>query len=148
MNWEIWLHIATIASPIIGAIAIVVALWVSHRSSRDAQKQIDAIRQSTKKQLDAMQEQMEIFMASQAPNMVESLDQYEQQLEELNEQIEEAEEEYNVVNPFYGRGGARIDDIDYEYKKKEQKQALDGLKKQRKAIETQIKLIKSFLKKQ
>ena len=148
MNGELLAHIATIASPIIGALAIVVALWISHRSSRDAQKQIDAIRQSTKKQLEAMQEQMEIFMASQAPNMVESLGQYEQQLAELNEQIEEAEEEYNVVNPFYGWGGARIDDIDYEYKKKEQKQALDGLKKQRKAIETQIKLIKSFLKKQ
>lgn len=56
MNWEIWLHIATIASPIIGAIAIVVALWVSHRSSRDAQKQIVELRKSTEQQISALKD--------------------------------------------------------------------------------------------
>ena len=59
MDCEVIKDIATIASPIIGAIAIVVALCISRRSSRDAQKQIDEIRLSTKKQLDAQQEQME-----------------------------------------------------------------------------------------
>ena len=147
MDWELWINIATIASPEVGVAAIVVALWISHRSSRDAQKQIDAIRQSTKEQLDAMRDQMNVFMASQAPDMVESLSQYEQQLEELDKQIEDAEEEYNIVNPFYGLGGARIDDIDYEYKKKRQAQNIAALKQKRKAVKRQIDLINSFLRK-
>lgn len=145
MDWDLWIKIATIASPIIGVAAIIVALWISHCSSLDAQKQIDAIRQSTKKQLDAMREQMDVFMAAQAPDMVESLGQYEQQLAELDEQIRDAEEEYNVVNPFYGMGGARIDDIDYEYKKRGQAQNIAALKQKRKAINKQIDLINSFL---
>lgn len=147
MDWELWINIATIASTVVGVAAIVVALWISHRSSRDAQKQIDAIRQSTKEQLDAMRDQMNVFMASQAPDMVESLSQYEQQLEELDKQIEDAEEEYNIVNPFYGLGGARIDDIDYEYKKKGQAQNIAALKQKRKAVKRQIDLINSFLRK-
>lgn len=147
MDWELWINIATIASPVVGVAAIVVALWISHRSSRDAQKQIDAIRQSTKEQLDAMRDQMNVFMASQAPDMVESLSQYEQQLEELDKQIEDAEEEYNIINPFYGLGGARIDDIDYEYKKKGQAQNIAALKQKRKAVKRQIDLINSFLRK-
>lgn len=146
MDWDLWINIATITSPIIGVAAIIVALWISHCSSRDVQKQIDAMRQSTKKQLDAMCEQVDVFMASQAPDMVESLGQYEQQLAELDEQIEEAEEEYNVVNPFYGMGGARIDDIDYEYKKRGQAQNIAALKQKRKAINKQIDLINSFLR--
>lgn len=142
-----WINIATMASPIIGVAAIIVALWISHRSSRDAQKQIDAIRQSTKKQLDAMRDQMDVFMASQAPDMVKALGQYEQQLAELDEQIEDAEEEYNIVNPFYGLGGARIDDLEYEQKKKGQAQNIAELKQKRKAIKKQIDLINSFLHK-
>lgn len=146
MDWELWMNIATMASPIIGVAAIIVALWISHCSSRDAQKQIDTICHSTGKQLDAMRKQIDIFMASQAPDMVESLGQYEQQLAELDEQIEEAEKEYNVVNPFYGMGGARIDDIDYEYKKRGQAQNIAALKQKRKAINKQIDLINSFLR--
>lgn len=142
-----WINIATMASPIIGVAAIIVALWISHRSSRDAQKQIEAIHQSTKEQLDAMRDQMNVFMASQAPEMVESLGQYEQHLAELDEQIKDAEEEYNIVNPFYGLGGARIDDIDYEYKKRGQAQNITVLKQKRRAVKRQIDLINSFLRK-
>lgn len=131
-----WINIATMASPIIGVAAIIVALWISHRSSRDAQKQIDAIR-----------EQMEVFMASQAPDMEKALDQYEQQLAELDEAIADAEDEYSIVNPFYGRGGARIDDIEYEHKKKGQSQHIAALTQQRKDVKRQIDLIKSFLRK-
>lgn len=147
MDMELCLNIATIASPVVGVAAIVVALWISHRSSRDAQKQIDAIRQSTKEQLDAMRDQMNVFMASQAPDMVESLSQYEQQLADLDEQIEEAEEDYNIVNPFYGLGGARIDDIEYEQEKRGQAQNIAALKQKRKAVKRQIDLINSFLRK-
>lgn len=142
-----WINIATMASPIIGVAAIIVALWISHRSSLDAQKQIEAIHQSTKEQLDAMRDQMNVFMASQAPEMVESLGQYEQHLAELDEQIKDAEEEYNIVNPFYGLGGTRIDDIDYEYKKRGQAQNITVLKQKRRAVKRQIDLINSFLRK-
>lgn len=129
MNWDLWINIATIASPIIGTIAIIVALCISRRSSIDAQKQID------------------VFMAAQAPNMIEALRHYEKQLRDLDEQIKKAEQEYKTVNPFYGLGGARIDDIEYEQDKKKQKKALQALYQKRTEFETQVKLIKSFLNK-
>ena len=130
MNWDLWINIATIASPIIGAIAIIVALCISRRSSIDAQKQID------------------VFMAAQAPNMIEALRHYEKQLRDIDRQIAEAEEEYKIVNPFmYQPGGAPIDKIEYFEDKRKQKQVLDGLKKQREEIKAQIQLIKSFLNK-
>lgn len=47
---------ATVASPIIGTIAIIVALWISRRSSRDAQRQIDEIRKSTEEQINALKD--------------------------------------------------------------------------------------------
>ena len=56
MNDDLWVNIATIASPIIGVIAIIVALCISRRSSRDAQKQIDEIRKSTKEQINALKD--------------------------------------------------------------------------------------------
>lgn len=120
------LDIATIASPIIGAIAIIVALCIARRSAKQAQKQI------------------EVFMASQAPNMLEALGKYEQMLEELKPQIEDAERRYNVKSQFIGRG-APIDDIEYFESKKKQKQQLDDLKAERERIELQIRLITSFL---
>ena len=147
MGWELWTNIATIASPLVGVAAIIVALWISNRSSRDAQKQIDAIRQSTKEQMDAIRNQIDVFMASQAPDMIEALGQYEEQLAKLDEQIEDAKAEYNIVNPFYGLGGARIDDLEYENDKKEQAQNIATLKQKRKAIKKQIGLINSFLSK-
>ena len=52
-------EIATIASPIVGTIAIVVALIISHRSSRDAQRQIDEVKQSTEKQIEALKDIIE-----------------------------------------------------------------------------------------
>lgn len=56
MSCEIWLNIATIASPIVGVAAIIVALIISHRSSRDAQRQIDEIRKSTEVQINALKD--------------------------------------------------------------------------------------------
>lgn len=56
MCYEQLMFLATVASPIIGAIAIIVALWVSHFSSQDAQKQIDEIRKSTTQQINALKD--------------------------------------------------------------------------------------------
>lgn len=47
---------ATVISPIIGAAAIVVALIISRRSSRDAQRQIDEIRKSKDGQINALKD--------------------------------------------------------------------------------------------
>lgn len=56
MSCEIWLNIATIASPIVGVAAIIVALIISHRSSRDAQRQIVELRKSTEQQISALKD--------------------------------------------------------------------------------------------
>lgn len=56
MECQTWLNIATIASPIVGVAAIIVALIISHRSSRDAQRQIDEIRKSTEVQINALKD--------------------------------------------------------------------------------------------
>ena len=158
MDWDFWILVATIASPVTGVIAIIVALALSRSSSRDAQKQIDAMRQSTKEQIDAMRQStkeqidamrniLDAFIASQAPNMVEALKHYEQQLKDIDEQIEEAEDDFNVVNPFYGRG-PKIEDIEYDQKKRGQAQNIADLKQKREAIKTQIDLIQAFLDKE
>ena len=118
---------ATIASPIIGVVAIIVALIVSHCSSRDAQRQI------------------EVFMAAQAPDMLDALDKYQRQLEQLDMQIKEAQQKYDIVNPFFGQGGAPIEDIRDLQDKKSQALNLNQLKSQREKIEKRIHLIKSFL---
>lgn len=134
MCCEIWLNIATIASPIVGVAAIIVALIISHRSSRDTQKQIDALQ----KQIDA-------YKVAQAPDKLEQFEQYKKQVEELDEQIEDAQQKYEVVNPFFGRGGATIDDLIYLEDKKRQANELKQLKNKRKHIVKQIQLIESFL---
>ena len=131
MNTDLWINIA---GPIISAIAIVVAVLISRRSSRDSQKQIDAMH----KQIDA-------FKAAQAPEMLAKFEQYQSLLEELDEQIEDAQEQYEIVSPFIGRGGAKIDDLVYLDEKKRQAQGLNQLKAQRKKIVNQIRLINTFL---
>lgn len=134
MNTDFWIIIATISGPIISAIAIVVALLISHHSSRDAQKQVDALH----KQIDA-------FKAAYAPFMLAQLEQYKEQLMQIDAQIARAQQEYEVVNPFWGHEGAQIDKIDYLQDKKRQAQSLSQLKTQREKIVNQIGLINSFL---
>lgn len=49
MNTELWINIATIASPIIGVLAIIVALIISTRSSRQSK---DALKDLVAHQAD------------------------------------------------------------------------------------------------
>lgn len=137
---------ATVASPIIGVGAIIFALIISSRSSKDAQKQVDEIRTSTKKHINALNKQIDAFKAAQAPVMHAQLEQYQAQLNQIDAKIARAQQEYEVVNPFFGLGGARIDDLTYLEDKKHQAQGLKQLKDQRKKIVDQIQLIESFLK--
>ena len=63
---------ATLLSPIISVIAIIVALHVARSSSKDAQKQIDAIRHL-----------LDVFVAANNLDIVEAQRKYQQQLVEL-----------------------------------------------------------------
>lgn len=126
---------ATLLSPIAGVIAIIVALIIANRSSRDAEKQVTAIHNL-----------LDVFVAAQNPNMVEAMQHYKQQLARLDEQIEAAKEDLETVNPFFGRG-PKIEDVEYMAEKEEQKQHLNDLQKQRDRIEMQLNLILSYLTK-
>ena len=61
---------ATVLSPIVGVIAIIVALIIAHGSSKDVKSQIDAINK-----------QIDIFIATQNPNMMEAKKYYENQFD-------------------------------------------------------------------
>lgn len=126
---------ATLLSPIAGVIAIIVALIIANRSSRDAEKQVTAIHNL-----------LDVFVAAQNPNMVEAMQHYKQQLARLDEQIEAAKEDLETVDPFFGRG-PKIEDVEYLAEKERQKQHLNDLQKQRDKIEMQLNLILSYLTK-
>ena len=89
---------ATLLSPIISVIAIIVALHVARSSSKDAQKQIAAIRHL-----------LDVFVAANNLNIVEAQRKYQQQLVELDKEIEDAQMKFDTVSPFIG--GAKIHQI-------------------------------------
>jgi hypothetical protein len=126
---------ATLLSPIISVIAIIVALRVARSSSKDAQKQINAIRHL-----------LDVFVAANNLDIVEAQRKYQRQLAELDSQIEDAQMEVDTVYPFVG--GARIDHIIAAQEKAEQKAHLNQLLAKRKEIEVNLSLIQDYIKKQ
>ena len=125
---------ATLLSPIISVIAIIVALHVARSSSKDAQKQIAAIRHL-----------LDVFVAANNLDIVEAQRKYQQQLVELDKEIEDAQMEVDTVYPFVG--GARIDHIIVAQEKAEQKAHLDQLLAKRREIEVNLSLIQDYVKK-
>lgn len=125
---------ATLLSPIISVIAIIVALYVARSSSKDAQKQIAAIRHL-----------LDVFIAANNLDIVEAQRKYQQQLVELDKEIEDAQMEVDIVYPFVG--GARIDHIIAAQEKAEQKAHLDQLLAKRREIEVNLSLIQDYVKK-
>lgn len=125
---------ATLLSPIISVIAIIVALHVARSSSKDAQKQIAAIRHL-----------LDVFVAANNLDVVEAQRKYQQQLVELDKEIEDAQMEVDTVYPFVG--GARIDHIIAAQEKAEQKAHLDQLLAKRREIEVNLSLIQDYVKK-
>ena len=123
---------ATVASPIIGAIAIIVALIIGHHSSKEARRQVEAI-----------QKLFAVFVASQAPTLIEARRKYEKQLDDLESKIEDAEEKLQIVSPFGYR--TRMEIIEEQERKKEQKSHLDNLKQKRKEVQQSIMLIQNFM---
>ena len=134
---ELILQIATIAGPIIGAIAIVVALCIANRSAKDAQKQIDELHNL-----------LEVFVASQTPAMVQALQQYKQQINELDEQIEDGEFSLSCLkNDMRHWSGVGIDRIEVAQEEKQSKESIQELKEKRSTINRQIQLIETYLQK-
>lgn len=125
---------ATLLSPIISVIAIIVVLHVARSSSKDAQKQIAAIRHL-----------LDVFVAANNLDIVEAQRKYQQQLVELDKEIEDAQMEVDIVYPFVG--GARIDHIIAAQEKAEQKAHLDQLLAKRREIEVNLSLIQDYVKK-
>lgn len=115
-------------------IAIIVALHVARSSSKDAQKQIAAIRHL-----------LDVFVAANNLDIVEAQRKYQQQLVELDKEIEDAQMEVDIVYPFVG--GARIDHIIAAQEKAEQKAHLNQLLGKRREIEVNLSLIQDYVKK-
>ena len=112
---------ATLLSPIISVIAIIVALHVARSSSKDAQKQIAAIRHL-----------LDVFVAAN-------------NLDIVDKEIEDAQMEVDIVYPFVG--GARIDHIIAAQEKAKQKAHLNQLLAKRREIEVNLSLIQDYVKK-
>ena len=127
---------ATVLSPIVGVIAIIVALIIAHGSSKDTNKQIKGIYNL-----------LDVYIASQNPIMIELKRNYEMQLEELNSQIRNAEDDLNTVHySFYGRG-ARIDDIMADEEDAKRREKLNNLLNAKKEIEIRLNSINLYLQK-
>ena len=125
---------ATLLSPIISVIAIIVALHIARTSSKEAQKQIAAIRNL-----------LDVFVAANNLDIVEAQRKYQRQLAELDKEIEEAQMEADIVYPFIG--GARIDHIIAAQEEAEQKAHLNQLLAKRSEIEVNLFLIQDYVKK-
>lgn len=133
MNIFYW---ASIASPIVGVIAIIVSFIISHKASKDASRQVKAIY-----------DLFDVFVAVQTPNMMKVKKQYEEQLKQLDVQISLAEEDLNTNHyPFWGRG-ARIDDIEALEDKQERKRIYEELLLKREEVKNSMQLIQNYLDK-
>ena len=131
------LSLSTIFSPIVGVIAILVALIIARRSSKE-----------TKQQIEAVYNLLDVFVAAQAPNMMEAKRQYEQQLKILDKQIAEAKDDLEMVHhPFFGLGGPLIEDIEAIEETGERMMRLEELQLKRKEIADQYNLIQSYFDK-
>ena len=126
---------ATILSPIIATIAIGVSFCISRKSSQDAQKQINKI-----------QELLDVFIAVQNLNIFEVQKKYESELKQVNTVIEELEYDIvTAVSPFLG--GALIDKIHEQEDRSALKRELKKLIAKREEIEHNLSLIQNYINK-
>lgn len=126
---------AAVASPIVGVIAIIVAFIVSNSTTKKIQKQVDAVY-----------DLLDVFVAAQNPTMMEAKKQYEQQLAQLDQQIEAAKldvETTHLPNQYINRLAA-ADAAEAQLKRI---QHLEGLMSQRKEVEEKLNLILSYIQK-
>lgn len=131
---ECWIQWATLVSPIISVVAIIVALCVARSSSKDAQRQITAIHNL-----------LDVFVAANNLDIVEAQRKYQRQLAELDRQIEDAQIDVDTVYPFVG--GSLIHKIEAAQKKQGQIDRLNSLLEKRKELEINLSLIEDYIKK-
>lgn len=127
---------ATILSPVISAIAVIVALIIANRSTKDAKKQIDAVY-----------DLLDVFIASQNLNIKNALCEYISQKNSLDMQIEDAQEDFETIHKPFLYSAPRIEVIEELENQKERKRKLDNLLAQREDIEMNIQIIQSYLEK-
>lgn len=125
---------ATLLSPIISVIAIIVALIVARSSSKNAQEQIDAIRNL-----------LDVFVAANNLDIIEAQRKYQRQLIELDQQITEAKTTVETVSPFVS--AVRIERAHAAQEKIKQIEYLNELLAKRKEIEVNLSLIQNYIKK-
>ena len=121
---------ATILSPIIGVFAIVVAFIVARESSKDAEKQVKAIYNL-----------LDVFVAANNPNIETARLKYLGQLADIDSQIKKVKDLLDIRrNPF------RDDEIELQ-EKAERRRLLNQLVDKRKEIERNLSLIEDYFKK-
>ena len=126
---------ATVLSPIVGVIAIIVALIVARSSTREIKRQVDATYNL-----------LDVFVAAQNPTMLEAKKQYEQQLAQLDQQIGAAKVDVETTHlPFYVVN--RLEAVEAAEDQLKRIQYLEELEKQRKEVEEKLSLIQSYLDK-
>ena len=133
---DILIQWATLLSPIISVIAIIVALCIARSSSKDAQMQIDAIHNL-----------LDVFIAANNLDIVEAQRKYQSRLAELDKRIKDAKVDLETEHyPFFGRG-ARIEDFEAIEGQIKRKEYLDALLHQRKEFVGNLALIDNYIKK-
>lgn len=124
---------ATIASPIVGVIAIIIALAVAHRSSKE-----------TKEQIEAVYNLLDVFVAAQNPTMMEAKRKYDQELVILDAKIKELEDIIETDN-FPPPWAPPIQIADVLSEKNKLCEQLEVLENKRKEKEVQLNLILSYI---
>jgi TolA-binding protein len=126
---------AAVASPIVGVIAIIVAFIVSNSTTKKIQKQVDAVY-----------ELMDVFVAAQNPTMMEAKKKYEQQLAQLDQQIEVTKDDIETIrHPF--RFVNRLEAAEAAEDQLKRIQNLECLFNRRKEVEESLGLIQSYIQK-
>jgi hypothetical protein len=119
---------ATLLSPIISVIAIIVALCIARSSSKDVQKQID------------------VFVAVHNLDIFDAKRKYEKELEEVSEEIARLNTNIGTVfSPFIG--GSLINCINEQEEYKKRKNTLNQLEEKRKEIKYKLRLIQNYINK-
>ena len=132
---DILIQWATLLSPIISVIAIIVALLIARSSSKDTQKQINAIHNL-----------LDVFIAANNLDIVEAQRKYQKQLHDLDNQIKDVEFVVETAfSPFVG--GPLIEQIHERKEFMKRKEYLNQLRVKRKEIELNLALIDDYIKK-
>lgn len=119
---------ATLLSPIISVIAIIVALCIARSSSKDVQKQID------------------VFVAVHNLDIFDAKRKYEKELEEVSKEITRLNTNIGTVfSPFIG--GSLINRINEQEEYKKRKNTLSQLEEKRKEIKYKLRLIQNYINK-